>query len=638
MPSPNELLKKYWGHDSLRPAQEQVIKHLHEQKDVIALLPTGGGKSICFQIPALQREGLCLVISPLISLMQDQVKSLQDRGIKAMMLGGSLSYKELLIKLDNCQYGNYKFLYLSPERLQQEIIIERLPQMNLSLVAIDEAHCISEWGHDFRPAYRKINILKELFTNIPFIALTATATDRVLQDIKENLLLETAELVKMSFARNNIALLVKKSEDKNYVLQQFLKQNKDGVAIIYVRSRKLTLTLKNILNNYGISAEAYHGGMTADKKKELLTQWQAEKFSVMVATNAFGMGIDKANVRQVVHYHLPDSLESYYQEVGRAGRDEKPAQALLIYNNDDILKLKDQFLKNAPTPEKTKLIYKKLCNYLSIAYGEGQEKIHNFNFLNFCQTYGFNTYLAYNILRFLDQLDVLSLSREFNQRTALSFKITNRNLYTFLEQHIQFKTLVHSLLRMQGGFFDFKTTVNIKALQEKTKLSRTQINTLLQKLEKLDVIDLTLADQDATVVFLVPREDNITINPLIPYLKKYYRNKKHKIDEVINYIEEDRICKTIYLLQYFGEIREKPCEKCSVCQKEITSPANNLKRVKQIRKAIAQALIQKELDSKTLTATLPFSEDLILFTLKIMVDKKEVVLTAQNTYIIPKQS
>src|SRR5699024_793861 len=402
MLSPNEVLKKYWGFESLRPAQKKAVNHVLKQQDVITLMPTGGGKSVCFQLPALMKEGICVVISPLISLMQDQVNALKEKNIKAISISGPTPIKELTRKLDNCLYGGYKFLYLSPERLQQRLVKNYIREMNVNLIAVDEAHCISEWGHDFRPAYREIKELKELQPDVPIIALTATATNKVLQDIQENLSLENATLVKMSFARENISLLIKKTEDKNYELQKFLSKNL-GVSIIYVRSIKLTLTLKDFLNHNNISAEAYHGGMDSEQKEALLKNWQAEKFQVMVATNAFGMGIDKANVKNVIHYQIPDSLGNYYQEVGRAGRNGQEANALLNYENSDLLRLKDQFLKNAPTPEKTKLIYKKLNSYFSIAYGEGVEQEYNFSFLDFCHTYHLNTYLTYNVLHILDR-------------------------------------------------------------------------------------------------------------------------------------------------------------------------------------------------------------------------------------------
>src|SRR5690625_3540723 len=634
MLSPNEILKKYWGFEKLRPAQEKAIDNILKNQDVIALLPTGAGKSMCFQIPALMKKGICIVISPLISLMQDQVESLRERNIKAMSLSGSIPFSELIRKLDNCLYGNFKFLYLSPERLQQEIVLEYIKEMQVNLIAVDEAHCISEWGHDFRPAYREIKILKELQPEVPLIALTATATKKVLLDIKSNLELEKAQLIKLSFERPNISLLILKSEDKNYELRKFLLKN-PGVSIVYVRSRKLTIQLKNFLNHNGFSAEAFHGGMNSDMKNQLLNDWQTEKFDIMVATNAFGMGIDKANVRNVVHYQLPDSLENYYQEAGRAGRDGKESKALLIYDSADILRLKDQFLKNAPTPESVKLIYKKLNSYFSIAYGEGTDQEFNFNFLDFCHTYNLNTFLAYNVLQQLDQLEILNLSREFKQRTELLFKIPNKELYFFLEHHRYFQPLINTLLRMQGGFFTYKTTIDLKFLEVKTGLSRAEINDQLKKLEALEVIDLTLADQDSTIVFLVPREDNFTINPLIPYIKQYYISKKHKIDQVINFVENDEICKNILLLNYFGEKIKKDCKKCSNCLIKYKPTSSSKNQYQQIQQDIISYLKKhSETDIKQLMIELNFNEVDILYVLRQMLDRNRLLRTPQNTFIL----
>lgn len=613
MPTPNAVLKKYWGHSGLRPAQEKAVSHVLKGEDVIALLPTGGGKSICFQVPALLKRGVCLVVSPLVSLMQDQVEGLQNKGIRAMMLRGYIPYNELNRLLDNCAYGNYKFLYLSPERLQNEIVQERLRHMDINLIAVDEAHCISEWGHDFRPAYREITVLRELKPDVNFIALTATATPRVLGDINTNLNLENAHIIRMSFARENIALRIKKTEDKTFELKRFLREN-TGTSIIYVRSRKVTLNLQKFLNNNDIPARAYHGGMQTEQKEKLLQDWRAEKFRVMVATNAFGMGIDKSNVRNVIHYHLPDSLENYYQEVGRAGRDSRASKALLIYANPDILNLKNQFLKNAPTPENVKLVYKKLNAYFSIAYGEGQETEHNFNFLKFCQTYGFNSYLVYNILQFLDRVDVLSLSKEFHQRTELYFKIPNKRLYRFLGENKKYKGLIQPLLRMQGGFFDFKTPINLRALRQRAGMPRQKINTLLRELADLDVIDLTLADQDSTIVFLVPRENDLTINPLVPYIKQYYKNKKHKIDEMVGFVEDTQTCKPKRLLAYFGEEKTKDCGKCSVClSNKKGSTTVSKKDLQDIRKKIRCLLKDRDYSSKDLSGLVNSPEELVVY-------------------------
>ncbi len=632
MKTATAVLQKYWGFHKFRPAQKTAISHLLNQEDVITLLPTGAGKSICFQVPALAQKGICLVISPLISLMQDQVESLQKRGIKAMMLGGSIPFHKLQILLDNCVYGDYKFLYLSPERLQHEFVQTRIEHMDINFIAIDEAHCISEWGHDFRPAYRKIAILKEFLPAVPFIALTATATPRVLNDIKSNLGLEEAPVVRQSFERENITIAIKRTEDKNHELVYFFEKN-PGSSIIYVRNRKLSVQLQRLLGYHGFQAAAFHGGMPLKKKEQLLRDWKAEKFNIIVATTAFGMGIDKENVRNIVHYQLPDSLESYYQEIGRAGRDGNPAMALLIYNRADILTLKNQFLKNIPTLESTRTIYKKMNAYLSIPYGQGQEESYNFNFSEFCHTYNLSPSRVFNTLQLFDQLEIIRLSGEYRLRTEISFTIPPRQLYSFIEKNPSFKTLLHSLLRMQGGFFELQTPINLYRLQARSGLGQKEIITQLKKLHQLAIIQLKIADEDTTIQFLSPREDRYTLSLLTPYLKTYQQNKKDKVEAVVHFATDEENCKTIQLLSYFGESRTTDCHHCSVCHNKY----NNEKE--QTPKQIAALLLnelQQPLNSKALVKKLNLEAAIVLPALRELLDQKKIKRLDDNRFILRK--
>ena len=362
------ILKQFWGYDDFRESQKQIISTVLSGQDVLALMPTGGGKSICYQVPALAKDGICIVVSPLVALIQDQVSQLKKRGIKAIALTGGIPPNDLNDLLDNCVYGNYKFLYLSPERLQQSIVQERIQQMNINLIAIDEAHCISQWGNDFRPAYLECSILKELVPGTPMIALTATATPRVVADIVENLELENVEIFKDSFSRSNINFKVKRSEDKLYQLKKYMEKI-SGSSIVYVRSRKMSISLANFLIKNGISASFFHGGIPKSDKEEKLNLWLSGKVRVMVATNAFGMGVDKPDVRLVIHYQIPDSLESYFQEAGRAGRDGEPSTAIIITSNEDEDKAKQQFLSTLPDVAFVKQVYSKLNNYFQISYG-----------------------------------------------------------------------------------------------------------------------------------------------------------------------------------------------------------------------------------------------------------------------------
>ncbi|MDR6301053.1 RecQ family ATP-dependent DNA helicase [Mesonia maritima] len=633
MKNPKEILQQYWGFQEFKPAQEQVIESLLDKKDVIALLPTGGGKSICFQLPTLLQPGICIVISPLIALMQDQVEALNKRGIKAVMLGGKIKTQELDQLLDNCIYGNYKFLYLSPERLQQEIVQQRILQMNVNYIAVDEAHCISEWGHDFRPSYHHIKILKNLATSAQIIALTATATKKVIADIQEKLALENPEIIKYSFQRNNIHFLNYKKEDKEFALIDFLKQN-EGSGILYVRSRRATLELKEILKQENISAEAYHGGLTAEEKKKHLESWLAGKFSIMVATTAFGMGIDKPDVRTIVHYQIPESLESYFQEAGRAGRDGKESKALLVYNDADIAKLENQFLHILPTPENVKYVYKKLNSYFAIAYGEGQESSFNFNFAEFCATYQLSTTKTYQVLQLLDRAGILNLTPEFHKQLSLRFLISDKHLRYFLNENSFYDPLVKTLLRMYGGFFDHEISVNSQSLSQKTNLSVDKITSVLKELHEKQVIELTIKDQDTTLTFLVPREDDITINPLIPYIKQQFKNKEDKIKAVLNYLENNEICKNIQLLSYFGEEIHEPCGKCSVCLKNKQPTSYSKKELNNIYISIKKELEKETQSSKKLVATLAYSEEIILYVLRVMLENKKIELTKNKTYTL----
>ena len=416
MKTPIDILKAYWRYNSFRPLQEEIIQSVLENKNTFALLPTGGGKSICYQIPALLKEGICVVISPLVALMHDQANRLKSMGIKTSVLSGGISYKDLDIMLDNCIYGNFKFLFLSPERLQQELVRERLKKMTLSLIAIDEAHCISQWGNDFRPAYKNIGFLRDNFPKTPVLALTATATQEVINDTIHELNLEDHSLFKGSFFRENLAYSVRKEEDKLYHIKLLLK-TLNGNAIIYVRNRKATQNLSAALNSFGFKATFFHGGLPTLEKTKKLDDWTHERTPIMVATTAFGMGIDKANVRLVIHINLPESLESYYQEAGRAGRDNKSSNAIIIYNEQDKINLKNQFIKTLPKVEFLKVLYRKLSSFFQISYGEGAFTTHQFNFNAFCLHYNFNPTLVFNGINTLDRMGVLKLSQQFGQTT-----------------------------------------------------------------------------------------------------------------------------------------------------------------------------------------------------------------------------
>lgn len=628
------ILKRYWGHEEFRPLQWPVISDLLEKKDVIALLPTGGGKSVCYQIPALLQPGICIVISPLVALMEDQVNALQNKGIKAMNITGGISYQDLDKKLDNCIYGNYKFLYLSPERLQQEIVKERIKQMPVNLIAVDEAHCISQWGNDFRPAYRNINLLRDIHPEIPIAALTATATPRVVKDIEIELGLKNVTVHQQSFARPNIAYNVVKAEDKNYRLQQLLKSKTES-AIIYVRNRKATTEISQYLNEQGYKALAFHGGLKNEEKAERLNAWLQNKSYIMVATTAFGMGIDKPDVRQVFHLNLPESIESYYQEAGRAGRDGEPAAATIITSTSDIPVLKNQFLNNLAGVNDVKLVYKKLNSYFRIAFGEGENCIENFNFLDFCEQYELNGLKTYHALQMLDRCSVIKLSQQFQKKTEFQVLVSPAQLDYYLEKDRIAENLIRSILRTYGGTFENKVNINLAAICKKSGIKEFEALGVLKRLHKEEIIDLTHAAQDTSIVFLVPREDETTINPIVGYIRQQQESQKDKIEAVLEFIENDRMCRSRQLLSYFGEKDTNDCGICSVCRKEKTELDRDL--MNKIYLEIAEVLKQQPATSRELTSKLDHKEEFIIRVLQLLTEKKIIGLMPNKKYKLQKR-
>ncbi len=629
MEHPINILERYWKYTSFKPTQEAIINAVIEGEDTFALLPTGGGKSLCFQIPALAKKGICIVISPLIALMKDQVQQLNNKGIKAMALTSGISYNELDILLDNCVYGNYKFLYLSPERLQQELVQDRIKLMNVNLIAVDEAHCISQWGSDFRPAYKNITILRQLQPAVNVIALTASAKPEVIEDITKALDFIQPKVFKQSFFRANLAYMVYHEDDKYYRIETILKKYKAS-SIIYVRNRKLTSEVSSFLASKNISATYYHGGLSNIEKDTNMMQWVNNQKQVMVATNAFGMGIDKPDVKTVIHLNLPESIESYFQEAGRVGRNGDKAFAVILKNNSDEILVKNQFLKVLPTVDFVKQVYRKLCSYFQVSYGEGEYITNDFDFNTFCKTYNFSGILAYNALLLLDRNSVITLSKQFKNKVTVQFIISSPAIFNYLETHQELNLIVKSMLRMYGGIFDHKTKINTLKVAQKASVNESKLIQALTQLEKDQIITLHLGKTDAQITFIQLREDDKTINRISTIIEQQNKLKQQQVKSMLDYIENDTVCKSMQLLAYFGEKDIKPCGICSVC---IGAKKNDRPQdINIIKKRIIELLKNGDLSSRLISSTLNCSEKDVKVVLKLLLEHNMITITQTNTY------
>lgn len=629
MSKPLEILQKYWKHDAFRTPQEEIIASVLEGKDTFGLMPTGGGKSITFQVPAMMMEGICLVISPLVALMKDQVKNLQDKGIKAIALTGGISTDEMIDLLDNCQFGNYKFLYLSPERLQSDWILDRIKNLPINLIAIDEAHCISQWGHDFRPAYLKISKLKEYFPSVAFLALTASATKRVQDDIIAQLQFENPSIFTKSFERKNLAYMVFNVEDKLRLMEQILKKNPQP-SIIYVTNRKACSETVKQLESLGFSATYYHGGLSSKDKNNHMKLWMDEKVQTMVATNAFGMGIDKANVKTVIHLHIPPNLENYYQEAGRAGRNGEKAFAILLTNPSDVIHVESQFLSILSDKEFLNLVFKKLCNYFQIAYGEGIDEKFSFNINQFCTKYGFSVLKVYNALQFLDRQGIISLSQEFTEKISLQFIIPSKEVIRYMSLNPQDEEVVLTILRTNPGVYESQSVINISLIAKKSNSEENKVLAILHKLHEKQIIELHAKNNDATITFNEVREDERTISRVAKYLEAQNKLKTEQLKSVLHYIKEENICKNKLLLAYFDEIRTKDCGVCSYC----ISKRKAKVETSIVQEKIIGLLKIQEMDSREIQKLTKYPKDDVIFALQNLLENDSIIVLKNNTYSI----
>ena len=618
-----QILTKYWGFSSFRPLQEEIIRSVAEGKDTLGLMPTGGGKSITFQVPALAQDGICLVITPLIALMKDQVNRLNDLEIRSIAIHSGMSGEEIDNALENCIFGDYKFLYISPERISTRVFQAKVTRFNLSLVAIDEAHCISQWGYDFRPSYLKIASLRDhISEKVPFLALTASATPQVIDDIMKKLAFREKNVLRTSFDRKNISYLVRKVEDKGSYLIKTLRKIR-GSGIVYVRSRKRSKEVAELLVANGISADFYHAGLTDELRDKKQASWTIGETRVIIATNAFGMGIDKSEVRFVIHWDIPDCIESYFQESGRAGRDGKPAFAVLLYSPADKARLIDTIRKKYPAIEKIKDTYEALCNYLQVPLGSGKDNVFDFNMYDFVAKYRLPVIETYNSLQFLQREGYMEFTEEINNPSRVHFIVSRDDLYKFQVANESFDGFIKLLLRSYSGMFSEFVPVNEEALSRKSAATRDTIYQYLVKLSSFNIIRYIPGKKTALVIFT---EERLVRKALMISLDNYLHVKEKyeiRMNKMIEYADSDNHCRSVYLLNYFGEESDR-CGICDVCRER-----NELELSKYefdlILEEIKSILSEKNPDAEELVKLIDFPEDRIIKVIRWLLDHNKIV-------------
>jgi len=622
----SSTLEKHWGHTEFRPLQEDIIKSILEGNDVLVLLATGGGKSVCYQLPAIVKEGVTLVISPLISLMKDQVEFLNKKGINARAIYSGMDKREIDIVLDNTIYGNVKLLYMSPERINTELFQARYDKMNVNLIAIDEAHCISKWGYDFRPAYQDIQLLRELKKDVPIAAFTASATLPVIEDIQKKLLFKNGVIFRKSFRRQNLSYSVLFEEDKANRLLKILKRV-PGSAIIYANTRKKTKDIAHFLNRANVSSSYYNAGLPANIRDQRQTNWVENKTRVMVATNAFGMGIDKPDVRLVIHFDPPSSIEAYFQEAGRAGRDQKKAFAILLYNRNDIDKLREQVITSFPDPETIQSIYNALGNYFQLAFGAGSGERYQFDIKGFSDRYDRKPVDVYNALRILELNNYLLLSESIYSSSKVKFAVKTEDLYTFQVANKSLDGFIKLLLRSHTGLFDQHIKINEQDLANKLKTSIKTIENTLIRLNSLNIIEYIPKSDLPSITYLTGRQEG----KLVFSKETYHERKKvvkEQVEEMIHYFSMNK-CRSQLLLTYFNE---KNIEKCGICDSclDRNDSNNGNKRFQILSNQIKKITNDQALSVEEIIERIQGHDDKVIHAIQWLIDNGSLSSTSNG--------
>lgn len=630
MADSKEMLLKYWGYKSFRTPQEAIVEAVLEQQNAFVMLPTGAGKSLCYQLPGVMMDGICLVISPLIALMEDQVQNLEKKNIKALALSSKLNRHETIIAFDNLLYGNYKFLYLSPEKLQSNFIQEKISQLKLSLIAIDEAHCISQWGHDFRPAYMNLSILNELHPAVPKIALTGSATPKVKEDILRHLELTNARIFEESFARPNLSIRLVHHENITGSVKQLVMSCKEP-SIVYVGTRKDTIHFSKLLVESGLQAVFYHGGLSHDQKTKALNAWQESKGAVMVATNAFGMGIDKSNVRMIIHAHLPNSLENYMQEIGRAGRDGQLSRVYLLFNDNLILQSENLLQNSMASPDFCKKIYTKLNDFYAIGHGETTENNFNFDLQEFCTTYKLPILRTYAAVNHLHLENILLYNQNPNKSSKIRVIEKSSKLFDIQSINKELGNVLQLLLRNYGGIHDQLISINEYFLAQKLNKNRKEVVALLQTLDKDKVILYKRQTSNVELKFLVPREDQFVFHSIARNIRDRNETKIRKLAAMLSFIRNDTTCRQIQLLTYFGEANTEACGLCDVCIRKNESSRSTDYKI--LAEKIHELLtVSNALNANEIAFQLDLERKKVIKTLQLLVERKTIRLNLQQKF------